>query len=580
MEDPDQIHYKALVDGFKRLQNSGSFTDVTINVGQKTFRCHKALLTAISSYFDTMFSSDMREKATGHVTFPTMDPELFEKVLHYIYTGDCDLNTDNVVEILRISSFLRITSLQTLCEEFLKKHLSWDNCFDVFRLSVAYDCKSLRSKSADMVAASFKEISKSDKFLELEANELADIINSDYINISPEEAICDIVIKWIQKDESSRAKKAGILIDKIRLSFLKPEYLVMLREKQVFQADEKCRECLNDAIKYSLLPARQQEIYRRNTRHRIHADLEEVIVVVGGCATANPPYARSLRVICYSFIKQQWYELCPLPYDPGIEFATCTYGNDIFVSGGGSMQKSLLRYDSSKNVWSVMSCLKQGRRRHTMQAITGYMFALGGYDNKLDQDYRALKSVEMFSLSDGAWEFVGDLPLPVSSCSSALIGNCIYVFGGEDTSTDDTSNVQCFDTRHKQSYLINFNLPLPCKLTKAIVVNSTVYLILYDGRVTEFIQNKDGKPNPHLQDIGDISPFKRIHFGAVHYQGKLVITGGKGGDDDLLCDDVIIFDPHTDECEKLEDSLPIPQMIEGCVKISVHKKYMRSNVDK
>jgi hypothetical protein len=38
-----------------------------------------------------MFCSGMRESVSGEVTFPEMDPDLFECVIKFVYTGDIEL---------------------------------------------------------------------------------------------------------------------------------------------------------------------------------------------------------------------------------------------------------------------------------------------------------------------------------------------------------------------------------------------------------------------------------------------------------------------------------------------------------
>ncbi|KAH3721799.1 hypothetical protein DPMN_064746 [Dreissena polymorpha] len=54
-----------LCDGLERLrQNEGSYADFTILSEEgKTFHCHRVVLAAVSPFFDTMFTSDMKETA-------------------------------------------------------------------------------------------------------------------------------------------------------------------------------------------------------------------------------------------------------------------------------------------------------------------------------------------------------------------------------------------------------------------------------------------------------------------------------------------------------------------------------------
>ena len=331
---PRQIYLDSLSEGMERLWTSGAQTDVTIEVGNKQFSCHKTLLSAMSSYFDAMFSSGMRESISGHVTFPEMDPELFEIVIRFLYTGKADITTDNAIELLHIASVLQIKSFQLVCENYLNPHITPENCLKIWKLAVLHDCENLVSMAVKMVARNFKVIHQTEEFLELEGNEVAAIIKEDELDVESEDKLCDIILKWIKKDRDKRVADAGTIFENIRLPFMKPEYLCNLEEAYKFLKDDpKCIKCINEAKRFHLLPARQQEMFSNQTRYRITSDTEEVLILLGGCLTTSPPYSRSLHVPCYSFTFRKWYEIAPLPFDPGIEFATCTYKTDIYITG-------------------------------------------------------------------------------------------------------------------------------------------------------------------------------------------------------------------------------------------------------
>lgn len=349
--DAKSPYFEALSSGLEKLWTTGDHHDVTIEVGERTFNCHKAVLAAMSDYFDAMFRSSMRESISGHVTFPEMEPDLFEIVINFLYTGKADINGENAIELLHQASVLQIKSLQRLCEEFLHPHLTMDNCLKVWKLAVLHDCDNLAGKAVKMIATNFMELCKTEEFMELEGKEVSAILNEDDLDVESEDKLCDIALKWINKDKESRVQHAGIIFENIRLPFIKPEYLVNLEESFKFlKEDATCMKCINEAKRYHLLPARQQEMNNKQTRYRATAELEEVLVLLGGCLTTSPPYSRSLKVPCYSFARREWFEVSPLPFDPGIEFATCTYKRDIYLTGGGSMQSCLLWYVNSTSI--------------------------------------------------------------------------------------------------------------------------------------------------------------------------------------------------------------------------------------
>lgn len=574
----NKIYLELLCDSMKRLWTTGDHSDVTIEVGEKTFNCHKSILAAMSPYFDAMFSSGMRESISGQVTFPEMDPDLFEIVLSFMYTGKAEevMTTDNAVELLHIAAVLQIKALQGIIEEFLHPHLTNENCLKVWRLSVLHDCHTLTEKSVQLIARNFKEIINTEEFWELDGREVASIIKEDTLDIDSEDQLCDLVIKWIERDVEKRKESCGILFEQIRLAFLTPEYLVNLEEKHEFlKEDLACMKFINEAKSFKLLPARQQEAQGKQTCLRLTASQEEVLVLLGGCESTTPPYVRSLGVICYSFYRKEWFSIAALPYDPGIEFASCTYQNDIYINGGGSMQKCLLWYDSSKNKWLQNECMGYGRRRHAIVAVTGALYAIGGYDNKLDDGHRMLSSIERYIIEEDQWEMAGDLPIAVSSFSAAVVGESIYIFGGEKNDRKDTAFIQCYETRTRQATKVDAKIPMACKLTKSITCDKRIFLIFFDGRVVEYVKDRrDTAKKPFCRTVGRLTAFQRIHFGVIQHRGNVIVLGGEI-DNATLCSDLIMFDPSTTGCTKLRDTLPKPRLIDGCVKVAIQKKYLQ-----
>jgi hypothetical protein len=84
------------------------------------------------------------------------------------------------------------------------------------------------------------------------------------------------------------------------------------------------------------------------------------IVCAGG---SDEDSKTAQHVWCYSDKKNKWFSLTSMPYDPGVEFATCAYGNAIYISGGSAKMNSMLCYISRQNKWVHCDRMLLGRRR-------------------------------------------------------------------------------------------------------------------------------------------------------------------------------------------------------------------------
>jgi len=84
----------ALLGDLAGLLESGAMSDLVIEVQQKSFPVHRAILACRSEYFRTMLTGGFAEaqmEAGAAIKIPHLDPGVFAHVLRFLYTGDPDL---------------------------------------------------------------------------------------------------------------------------------------------------------------------------------------------------------------------------------------------------------------------------------------------------------------------------------------------------------------------------------------------------------------------------------------------------------------------------------------------------------
>jgi hypothetical protein len=78
-------HQNQSFDTFTQL------SDVTLEVQGQTFYANKAILSARSQWFRSMFLNGMREASQQRISIPDCEPKTFERILRWIYTDVIDL---------------------------------------------------------------------------------------------------------------------------------------------------------------------------------------------------------------------------------------------------------------------------------------------------------------------------------------------------------------------------------------------------------------------------------------------------------------------------------------------------------
>uniref|UniRef100_A0A672J5G8 BTB domain-containing protein n=1 Tax=Salarias fasciatus TaxID=181472 RepID=A0A672J5G8_SALFA len=126
----DGEHPERLLDALRHFYISGLFTDVTLQCGEsgQEFHCHKALLSACSSYFKVMFTTDMRERSDSVIKLTGIDCDVLGTLVEYVYTAQVCMTKSNVQSLLEAAGLLQFLSVKQACEEFLIRFLDVDNC--------------------------------------------------------------------------------------------------------------------------------------------------------------------------------------------------------------------------------------------------------------------------------------------------------------------------------------------------------------------------------------------------------------------------------------------------------------------
>ncbi|XP_061169051.1 kelch-like protein 24 [Saccostrea echinata] len=555
----------AMVSGLQQLYESSQYTDVEIVVESRTFHCHRLILAAMSPYFDAMFSSGMIESQNHKVNIQNVPSSTFNLILQFIYSGTLALDEENVGDVLQTSVMMQIKCLKERCEEFMISKVDIENCIGTWKLAQGHGCHYLTQKSFRFILHYFAEVCQTEDFRTLDVFEVISIISDNDLNVKNEEIVIETVFDWLHADICNRKQHIKTLFEHLRLPLLQPEYLLeVVEQNPLIQNETECKEILDEAKRYHLLPARRQEFISPRLVYRNLGDFEEVVVCIGG---SNEREQTTRTVVCCRKNKN-WNYLESLPYDPGVEFATCSYGNAIFVSGGSSKLKGMLCFHSNQNIWTRCQSMLLGRRRHSMEAVGDSVYVLGGFDDANEEEFQTILAIEKFKLSTGEWEDCGYLSTPVRSASSAVDREKIFLFGGVTGENFDTKIVQCFDTRRNTCSVIS-QLPVFCRLSSAIGYQRKVIIVCPDGKILSF---EDGT----VEDIGCIPGFERYSFGSVLQGDSINIYGGIKSSE--VFNDVISFNLSSKTASLTGTYMPESVFGFGCAKCVIHKKYLNKPV--
>uniref|UniRef100_A0A8D0BC32 Kelch like family member 35 n=1 Tax=Salvator merianae TaxID=96440 RepID=A0A8D0BC32_SALMN len=426
-------HAEQILQVLNSDRRDGIFTDVALVADGQRFPCHRATLSANSTYFRALFSGEPKGGTQGTVDLREISASSVGLALDYMYGGYVAIQEDNVEGLLELSSFLQISRLRDACVAFLEGQLHPFNCLGIMKFADSFSISSLAEKSKRFVLEGFVEVSLQEEFLELGVKELAACLSSQWLVVPKEEAVFEAVMRWLHHDVPSRKGALKDLLEKVRLPLLDPVYfLEKVETDALIRESKECIPLLQDARKSLILGT---EVSSQQSRPRRFMEIAEMIVVIGGCDKKG--ILKLPFVDLFHPESGQWKALSSVPGHTKLEFATCTLRNNVYISGGHINSREVWLLNSQLNTWLRVASMEKGRWRHKMAALQGKIYAVGGYDG-----FCRLASVECYDAFYNSWLTVSPLPEAVSSAAVAPCLGKLYVIGGavDDSANSDKDN--------------------------------------------------------------------------------------------------------------------------------------------
>ena len=417
---------KTVLQKVNQLRCHKKLCDVVLRVGEQEIHTHRAILAACSSYFLAMFTNEMRESEQDTIEIKDMNSDILSSLVNFAYSGDIEVNVENVQEVLAAASLLQIKQVQDLCCEFLKKQLDATNCLGIKNFAEANGCSQLSEVIDSFARLHFQEVALGSEFLNNNWENIASLISSSDLNVLKEEDVYMSVVQWVKQNPSERAQSFSKLLKHIRLPMLDVMFLMQeVDNENLVKADEECRDLLDEAKRYHLLPA-QRDIRSANPRFIPRKSTVGTLYAVGG-KESSESITRSVET--FSFLDNKWTEATGMIVRRQ-QLGVGVLDSKVYAVGGsdGSLRLSSVEcFDPSTNFWSFVAPMSTCRSGVGVGVLGGAMYAAGGYDGR-----SCLNTVERFDLDKNVWSPIAQMTTRRSFPGVATFCGKLFVFGGND----------------------------------------------------------------------------------------------------------------------------------------------------
>jgi len=508
-------HSQQLLTGVAGLltDTTHKYSDIQLTVGGNVFHCHKVVLALKSAYFEPkLFPSSPPAAATSEqIVLNDVMADDFHKVLQFIYTGETELNEENVENILRAAELMKLTELTQFCVDFLVDTVPPEMCPRYWKLAEQMNLATLALACKRQCLKEFGEMRSSSETLgSLSEAMMRELLEDDELQAESEVDVCETLMKWLHNSQTHSVQPYQLLTP-VRWSAVPLEYVkTKLIANEILMRDRRCFEFLSKVICYRLTGVQFSGL---NTFLRPSTGVEQCVVIVG----LNTGPDISSGVLRVSLQRQDHVtnaHAIPTKMQP--ELAACVSGKELYVSGAGSSKNESWKWESAFG-WTRCADMNEGRRRHCATFVNSTsMYVLGGF---VTQGQSTLDSVEQYNTVTNKWTTVGQLTHATCGAACAVYKMSIYVFGGIGQDDEYVDRVQVFDTATKLCTELTHRLPRPEPLLRAVMWDKSVILI--NGRTCLIFDLEQQTFQQRDQFAAGV-----IHFGLVLENQRIFAIGG------------------------------------------------------
>jgi len=246
-------------------------------------------------------------------------------------------------------------------------------------------------------------------------------------------------------------------------------------------------------------------------------------------------------------------------------FAMAGYKGKVYVFGGeGKDFKSLNStgiYDPEKDIWHKGSDMPTTRSGAVAAILDDRIYVMGGGLRHEDGRFEFFRVVEIYDPETDAWSRGPDMLRPHDYPVSAVMGHCIYVFGGHHPDatkggpmTDPGfSFCEAFDPAI-DTWREIAPMPTPRFASAAVVLGDRILVLGGAGLRAEGFKNFDVVESYDLRmdrwsEAGFRLPWRAAGAGACTRNNRLYIAGGNSGD--RIENRITCYDPDRNQWTEL-----------------------------
>jgi hypothetical protein len=160
-----------VLDHLLNLWNTKTLSDVTFNCKENNIKAHTLILASGSPVLAAMFQHNFKENQEKVVKIKDINPDVFEELLYYIYTGKFNSGRNvDVAELFVAADKYAVETLKEECSLILSRNLTVENAAQYLVLAHLHSSSKLHEASLVFISMNAKSICSRKDWMEITKN--------------------------------------------------------------------------------------------------------------------------------------------------------------------------------------------------------------------------------------------------------------------------------------------------------------------------------------------------------------------------------------------------------------------------
>ena len=312
-----------------------------------------------------MFTTDLTESQSRIVDLPSMDSTTIVCIINHLYNFRTILSATNVRSLLHTCHMLEVDDLTLDCERYMMDDIDETNCIDYYQDAALFHLAKLERKARRYILFKYEQVCATERFLQLQLEQLSDIISSDHLTVDGEVIVFNSVIRWIHENDTK--SDPSILFEHVRFEQMSSDFLTSILKHELIN-DTEAETYVQSALDYhsstqtiSTYPSAR--IGLLNEKFITLTKAKHIMCITPG--SVNPARDTQRAIVSVGDMTSTF----------------CVMSTGIIVTGGMEANRCI-SYDVKRDEAKVFTQLLSERWGHAAVVDKDQLYVCGGYDGR------------------------------------------------------------------------------------------------------------------------------------------------------------------------------------------------------